>query len=218
MTARHPRSSAARAAGIRVHPCLKALLLGLSLALSACAGPATPPDSFYRIEPGAPAQRFAKPVLPGVLEISRLASDGVASERAMAFSRTEGGALTHYKYDFWSEPPTLLLQDRLAHWLTAAGIADRVVTPDLRVLGDWVLRGKVRRFELVADKDEAVVELELAVVGARDGRLVLLDTYAARIKVPSDRIEDMAHAMEKGVADIFARFTADLGRAAQAVR
>lgn len=197
---------------------LKTVSAAALFVLSACAGPATPPDSFYRIEPGVPAQRFAKPVLPGVLEISRLASDGVASERAMAFSRSEGGALTHYKYDFWSEPPTLLLQDRLAHWLSAAGAADRVVTPDLRVLGDWVLRGKIRRFELVADKGEALVELDLAVVGARDGRLVLLDTYAARIKVPSDRIEDMAHAMEKGVGDIFTRFTADLGRAAQAAR
>jgi len=184
----------------------------LLLTLAACAGPATPPDSYYRIEPGAPAQRLSKPVLPGVLEINRLAADGVASERALAFARGEGGALAHYKYDFWSEPPGMLLQDRLAHYLAAAGIADRVVTPELRVLSDWVLRGKVRRFEQIAGRSEVMIDLELGVVSARDGRLVLLETYVARVPAASERVEDAAQAMEKGVADIFARFLADLSR------
>lgn len=190
----------------------KLLAAASLLVLAACAGPAAPPDSFYRIEVAAPTQRLPRPILPGVLEINRLASDGVAAERALAFSRTEGGALAHYKYDFWSEPPGLLLQDRLAHYLAAAGIADKVVTPELRVLADWVLRGKVRRFEQIADRAEVVVDLELAVVRARDGRLVLLETYTARVPAASARVEDAAQAMEKGVADIFARFLADLGR------
>lgn len=185
----------------------------VALALAACAGPAAPPDAFYRIEPGAPAQRFSKPILPGVLEVNRLAADGVVAERALAFARD--GVLAHYKYDFWSEPPGMLLQDRLAHYLAEAGLADRVVTPDLRVLSDWVLRGKVRRFEQVAGASQVVVDLELAVVGARDGRLVLLKTYEARVPTPSERIEDAARAMEKGVSDIFARFLADLGRSAK---
>ncbi|WP_068437554.1 ABC-type transport auxiliary lipoprotein family protein [Magnetospirillum sp. XM-1] len=182
-----------------------------ALFLAACAGPAAPPDSFYRIEPGAPAQRFAKPALPGVLEVNRLAADGVVAERALAFARD--GALAHYKYDFWSEPPGMLLQDRLAHYLAESGLADRVVTPELRVLSDWVLRGKVRRFEQVAGASQVAVELELAVVSARDGRLVLLQTYETRVATPTERVEDAARAMEKGVAEIFARFLADLGRA-----
>jgi hypothetical protein len=48
------------------------------------------------------------------------------------------------------------------------------------------------------------------VVGARDGRLVLLRTYEARVGTASDRVEDVAHAMEAGVRDIFARFLSDL--------
>ena len=185
----------------------------LLLSLTACTGPAAPPDSFYRIEVGAPAQRLTKPALPGVLEINRLAADGVAAERALAFARTEGGALAHYKYDFWSEPPGVLLQDRLAHYLAAAGIADRVVTPELRVLSDWVLRGKVRRFEQIAGRSEVVVDLELGVVSARDGSLVLLQTYQARVPAGSEAVEDSARAMQTGVADIFARFLGDLRRA-----
>jgi cholesterol transport system auxiliary component len=208
----HPRSSVARAAGIRVHPCLRMALAVLVLTLAACAGPAAPPDSFYRIEVAAPAQRMAKPVLPGVLEVNRLSADGVAAERALAFARADGGALGHYKYDFWSEPPGELLQDRLAHFLDASGISGRVVRPELRVLSDWILRGKVRRFEQIAGRSEVVVDLDLAVVGARDGRLVLQENYVARVPAASERVEDAARAMEKGVGDIFARFLADLGR------
>ncbi|EME68740.1 ABC transporter [Paramagnetospirillum caucaseum] len=192
----------------------KTIAVALALLLAACAGPAAPPDSFYRIEPGAPGQRFAKPPLPGVLEVNRLAADGVVAERALAFARTEGGALAHYKYDFWSEPPGVLLQDRLAHYLAVAGAADRVVTPELRVLSDWVLRGKVRRFEQIAGRAEVVIDLELAVVSARDGRVVLQQTYLARVPAASERVEDAARAMEKGVTDIFARVLADLGRSA----
>jgi cholesterol transport system auxiliary component len=187
----------------------------LLLSLTACTGPAAPPDSFYRIEVGAPVRRLAKPVLPGVLEVNRLAADGVAAERAMAFAHAEGGALAHYKYDFWSEPPGVLLQDRLAHYLADAGVADRVVTPALRVLSDWVLRGKVRRFEQIAGRSEVVVDLELAVVSARDGRLVLLQTYEARVPAASEAVDAAAHAMQKGVADIFARVLGDLERASR---
>ncbi|MBI3445262.1 MAG: membrane integrity-associated transporter subunit PqiC [Magnetospirillum sp.] len=184
----------------------------LVLALAACAGPAAPPDAFYRIEPAAPAQRFAKPILPGIVEVSRMTTDGVVDERPLAFAKGEGGPLGHYKYDLWSEPPGLMLQDRLRHFLNAAGLADRVVPPELQLLPDWIVRGKIRRLEQIAGAEMAVVELELSVVGARNGALVLLETYSARIPAGSERVEDAAAALQKGVSDIFARFLADLGR------
>ncbi|RAU21706.1 ABC transporter [Paramagnetospirillum kuznetsovii] len=182
------------------------------LALAACAGPAAPPDNYYRIEPAA-APRLAKPVLTGALEVDRLAADGALTERAIAFSAKDGGPLAHYKYDYWSEPPALMIQDRLAAFLTKAGAADRVVTPDLRVLADWSLRGKVRRFEQLADRSMVSIEIQLSVVSARDGTLVLLETYDAQTPTDSDTVTTVAAAMEKGVSDIFARFLADLTRA-----
>lgn len=212
----HPRSSVARGAGVRVHPrpvTRQWIILPLVLLLAACAGPAAPPDSFYRIEPGPPAQRFTRPPLPGVLEIGRLAADDVVAERAIAFARAEGGPLSHYKYDFWSEPPGLMLQDRLSHYLAAAGLADRVVTPDLQLLPDWILRGKVRRFEQIAAGNRVEIDLELSVVGARDGGLILMETYTARVDAGSERVEDAARAMNKAVTEVFARVLADLGRA-----
>ena len=210
-----PRPSVARAPGIRVHPCLLNRMAGVAsllLALAACAGPAAPPDVFWRIEPAA-AERLAKPLLPGVLEVQRLTADGVLDERAITFAAREGGALSHYKYDLWSEPPGLMLQDRLSRYLTQAGTAERVLTPDLGVLADWTLRGKIRRLEFLADTSKVVVEMELSVVSARNGTLLLLERYEAVRPAGSSGVEGMVTAMDKATSEIFARFLADLTKA-----
>lgn len=188
------------------------LTLTLILALAACAGQAPPPDVFYRIEPAAAASRFAKPPLPGVLEVQRLTTDGVLAERAITFAAKDGGPLSHYNYDLWSEPPGLMLQDRLARFLAAAAAADRVLTPEFGVLADWSLRGKIRRFEHMAGSARVAVEIELGVVSARDGTLVLMEDYSVILDTTSGEIEAVAAAMERGVSQVFARFLADLGR------
>ena len=188
------------------------LTLALLLALAACAGQAPPPDLFHRIEPAA-AARFAKPPLPGVLEVQRLATDGVLAERAITFAAKDDGPLSHYAYDLWSEPPGVMLQDRLTRFLADAGAADRVVPPELGVLADWTLRGKLRRFEHLAGSKRAVVDLELGVVSSRDGSLALLEHYSVMVATQSSGVEAAATAMEQAVSQIFAKFLADLGRA-----
>ena len=206
-----PCSSVARGAGLRVHPCLMACLALLTL--SACVSPAPPPDAFYRIAPVAAVRHFATPPLPGVLEVQGLTADGVLDERAITVAATAGGPLSHYQYDLWSDPPGRMLQDRLAHVLAAAGVADRVLTPELGVPPDWTLRGKVRRFEHLSGSSQVAVELELSVVSAHDGSLVLLEDYSALVPTGAGGVEAAVSAMDQGVAQVFGRFLADLGRA-----
>ena len=186
--------------------------LALLLVLAACAGQAPPPDMFHRIEPSA-AARFTQPPLPGVLEVQRLTTDGVLAERAITFAAKDGGPLSHYAYDLWSEPPGVMLQDRLARILADAGAAGRVVTPEMGTLADWTLRGKLRRFEHLAGSNRVAVDMELGVVSARDGSLALLEHYSVMIATESTGVEAAASAMERAVSQIFTRFLADLGRA-----
>jgi ABC-type uncharacterized transport system auxiliary subunit len=184
----------------------------LLLLLAACAGPPAPKDAFYRLEVAPPAKTFERPPLPGVLEVDRLEADGAVAERALAFETRPGGPVERYRYDFWSEQPGIMLQDRLAAFLRAANAAGRVVTPELRVPPDWTLRGKIRRFEQVAGADKVAVELQLAVVSARDGSLVLLDTFHAEAPAGSG-VEGMVAAIGRATSEVLARFLADLGNA-----
>lgn len=208
----YPRSSVE----LGVHPCCgwmhsRALAFGLLALLAACAQPAPPADNFYRLEVAEPAARNGEPWLPGVLEVNRFDTDGVLAERALAY-QDKDGSLARYRYDLWTEAPGTLLQDQLVEDLRARGAAHQVVTPDLRVPPDWALRGKLRRFELLPDQGKVAMRLQLSVVSARDGSVVLLDTYGAEVATAAEP-KAAAVALARAAADIFDRFAADLATA-----
>lgn len=185
-------------------------MLAALLALAGCAQQAPPKDRFYRLETAAISQHFT-PVL-GVVEVGRLTSDGVLSERPLAY-QDHDGALARYRYDLWAEPPPALWQGALIEALRQSGLAATVVTPDTRVPPEWSVRGRLGRFEMVAPASKAVVAVELAVVSARDGQLLLLKTYQAEIAAPAGPEAEVA-ALTRASSDILAAFVADLGRAA----
>lgn len=214
----HPCPSVARVSGHPCHPCLLAgrlrlrtLAVLLAATLAACASPAPPKDNFYRLQAVAavPAGRV---VLPGVVEVNRLDVDGVLSERGIAYQAADG-ALARYSYDLWSDAPATALQLALAETLRAAGVADQVVTPDLRVPPDWMVRGRLFRFEYLPAQGKVAIKLQLAAVSARDGALVLLDTYAAEPHVQGSGPEAAVAALNRAAADILARFAHDLSNA-----
>ncbi|MBF0325449.1 MAG: membrane integrity-associated transporter subunit PqiC [Alphaproteobacteria bacterium] len=189
----------------------QAFILVLASALSACASPAPPRDSFHRLEIAQPAQRFTAPVLPGVLEVARLESEGMLNERPLAYQEADG-SLARYRYDLWTEVPAVMLQEHLTEVLRGAGIAGTITTPDLRVPPDWILRGRISRFELVPSSGKVVARIRLAVVSAKDGDLVLQETYGAEVPAATGPDAEVK-ALGAAVSDILARFVADLGRA-----
>lgn len=218
MTA-YPCPSVARVSGHPCHPCflarrfrstLSAVLL--TAVLSACASPAPPKDNFYRLDVAASVRALDRAVLPGVIEVNRLDVDGALSERGLAYQEKDG-ALARYSYDLWSDAPATALQLALAETLRHAHAADTVVTPDLRVPPDWTLRGRLYRFEYLPGQGRVAVKMQLAVVSARDGALVLLDTYAAEPLVQGAGPEAAVAALNRAVSDIFTRFISDLAKA-----
>lgn len=193
---------------------MRNLLLSAAMvaALAACAQPAPPKDRFYRLDIPALAPRFAAPSL-AVIEVSRLSTDGVLSERPLAYQDADG-SLGRYRYDLWAEPPTALLQNALVDSLRQSGIATTVITPETRVPPDWMVRGRLNRFEMLAASGKVVAAVELAVVSARDGSLLLLKTYQVEV-VSSAGPEAEAAALTKASAEIVASFVADLGGVAK---
>lgn len=193
---------------------MRNLLLTAALAatLAACAQQAPPKDRFYRLETPSLAARFAAPAL-GVVEVSRPTTDGVLSERPLAYQDADG-SLGRYRYDLWAEPPTALWQNALVNSLRQSGIAHTVITPETRVPPDWILRGRLNRFEMQAGTGKVVASLELAVVSSRDGGLLLLKTYQAEVPSAAGP-EAEAAALTQASGDIIAGFITDLARAAK---
>ena len=94
----------------RVNRLLPAALLIL---VSACPQPAIPEDHFYRLAP-APADGQQSRALAGVIEVNRFIADGLTGRRPIVYTDSiDAGEVRAYHYHFWSEPPPILLQNRL---------------------------------------------------------------------------------------------------------
>lgn len=187
------------------------VLAAAMAALAGCASPAPPKDHFYRLEPVASVAALPQSVLPGVLEVNRLDVDGVLSERAIAY-QSQSGALGRHPYDLWSDAPATALQQSLADTLRSAHVADQVVTPDLRVPPDWSVRGRLSQFEQVPATGMVRIKLQLAVMSARDGTLVLQKTYADERPVAGAGTAAAVAAFNQGCASLLAQFASDLSQ------
>ncbi len=186
------------------------LVLLLALGVSACTASPVPRDTFYRLETAVPARRFAQPPLPGVMEVDRVATEGVLAERAIAY-QSGPGALQRYAYEFWADPPGEMVQDALARAFRSANAAGTVVTPDLRVVPAWIVRARLLRFEQEPAAGRVAVTLRVAVLGADDSRLVLQRDYAAEAPTAGAGAGAAAVAMGRALSDVLARMVADLG-------
>ena len=191
---------------------LLAAALLLSIPLTACTQPEIPPDRYYRIVVDKPAVSPARPPLDGPLEVDRPAADGLLGARPIVYAEVaRPNELQEYNYDFWTEPPALMLQSELVGYLRAARVADMVVTPGLRVNAAYRLSGRLRRLEhLVGDRPQVVVEIEFALRDNRRGRIVLLKTYRAEATPVDVTLPAAVDAFGKAFTAIAARLAADL--------
>ena len=88
-----------------------------------------------------------------------------------------------------------------------------MVTPEIRASPDFVITGKIHRLERVVGRSsEAVVELELALREEPSGKLMLLETYRARVPAEGETVSDTVLAFTRALDRIFAGFVADLPR------
>jgi ABC-type uncharacterized transport system auxiliary subunit len=187
------------------------MLVAIALWLAACAGPGAAPDRHYRLEAPAPTRRLDIPPIPGTLIVERLRGGGLIDQLPLVYRMERDSPELHqHRYSRWIDTPTVLLQQEMADHLRAAGVAERVVTSNLRVDGEFVLQGRLLRLERVLD-DEISVELalELAVLRMQTSQLVLRRTYRAERSVESREVVASVAALEDALGEILDRFAAD---------
>lgn len=192
------------------------ILLALVLLLSGCVGGAPPADRFYRLDVAAPPVQPA-PLLPGVVEVTRFGAEGMTGDRALLYSyQNNPGEERRYSYDMWVEPPPVLVQDQLVRALRHARIANLVVTSDLRVAPDYIIEGRLRRFEQLAGPQPAVmVEADIGVVRLHGNELLMLNTYRVEKPAKTQEAPDAVDAFQAALTEVFARFVTDLAAHSQ---
>jgi len=185
----------------------------LTVVLAACAQDPIPQDNFYRLGSPAAVAPAAAP-LPGTLEIERFRAEGLGAGRAIVYSRADQPLrLNEYNYHFWAEPPAVLLQEQLVAYARAARLAERVVTPEMRIEAQQVLTGRIVRLEQVlGPQPQAIVSLEIALRQLGSDRPPLLATYERAEPAADASVGAAVAAVDRALNHIFSRFVADAAR------
>ncbi len=181
--------------------------------LTACAvQPPVPEDRYYRLQAVVGAAPMSKPALPGTLEVERFSADGLTAGRPIVYMQAkEPNQLLEYHYHFWTQPPTVMLRDELVTYLRGVNIADNVVTPEMRIPSDYVLRGRIRRLEQIIDSPNATaIELEISLRRQADGKLLFLKTYRQETETASQGVSAAVGALNTSLNIIYADILADL--------
>ena len=196
------------------------LSCSLAMVLGGCLGSPAPQDRYYRLElPEARAQ-FHYPPLQGTLQITRPRADALTSERHLLYRQhTKTSQVHRHAYHRWIDSPTLILQQQIAQYLREAGIAEQVVTPELRVKTDYQFTCRVTKMERVlADSPRVVVELELGLTHKRDREAVLLRTYYEEQQAHSHDISAAITAYNQALTNILNQFLKDASTLPEAIR
>lgn len=137
------------------------MLVCVSTLLGCVAGTRVPEDSFYRLDIGLPNQVTEKPVLDGVLLVEVVAAAPIYRDRSFLYSdNREPARLRRRHYLHWIDSPPHLLEQGLAKYLSSAGVAALVVTPEERVERLYRLMLSLERFEHVRDQASGAVVVE----------------------------------------------------------
>ncbi len=188
-----------------IAPLLAVLALG-------CAAEPVPQDRYYRLasRPDV-ASGPARPALDATVVVERFAADGLTRDRAIVYSENGSDVeVRRHLYHHWTEPPAELLRDDLVRYLRAAGVARRIVTPELRVPADYEITGHLQRFERVLGAARVRVRLRLALHDAHSDGLVWSGIYENEAQAEEDSVSAAVHAFNGALESIFARFVEDI--------
>lgn len=189
------------------------LALALPIATAGCLSGPAPRDHYYRLEANPPRAMLDSPCLPGALEVGRFRSDALTSDRMLVVREgSDAPELHRHAYHLWVDSPPTMLQHALAAYLRAAGAADRVVTPEMRVEPDFLLAGRILRLERILEGSpgSVVVEVELTVTRGEGNELVALRTYREERTPKGSGVSQAIVAFNRALTAIFERFLSDL--------
>jgi ABC-type uncharacterized transport system auxiliary subunit len=195
------------------------LLAGV-LILSSLAGctifgnaPPIPDDRYYLLpyDSGPPADH--PPLLRGLVAVERPRADGLHSERAMLYiDPSRPLEIRRYHYHFWSDSPPALIQTDMVNYFAHTDFASRVLRSANGVSPDYVVEGRLLRFEriLYSDGPKVAVSLQLELSKPSGGGQLWVQTYSEQAKAKGNTMHATVEAYDAALKAIYKKFENDV--------
>lgn len=182
-----------------------------TLLVSGCLGGQPSPDYYYRLNVPDPETKLDPAPLAGTLQVTRPWADALTSERHLVYRKDNNiSQLNHHAYHRWIDSPTLLLQQEMAQYFRKAGLAQQIVTPEMRTKADYALSCRIARLERVLDQSPRVIlELELGITSMKDRRTLLLRNYREEYPTTNLEVASSINAYNQALSKILHRFIRD---------
>lgn len=192
---------------------IKLVAVSMLLILAGCqSAPPVPEDKYFRLE-ATQVTATTQPILHETVYIAPLRAEGPYAERAMLFATAEQPrVLQQYHYQFWSEPPAILLQEHLRKHLESLAIAPHVTDIAVGSGAGYLLNGKILRLEkIIADgHSKAIVSLHLAMQKKKPFGLIFEQTYTSEAVILDASQNAYVLATESALSKIYMQFCSDI--------
>lgn len=184
------------------------------LSLQGCAtSQSIPADKFYRlsIEAKVPSSYKSIPI-NGKLAISRFSTDALHSERPMLYSSDNSGlVLNQYHYHHWIDSPANMIQEQMVRYFKDSGASGNVYTTGTSHDYEYLLKGKIFRFESVISTSSRVdIEMEITLLKKTGQEIVLTRRYKKEIPVNGDSMHEVVINFNSGLSEIFDSILKDI--------
>lgn len=189
------------------------LVVAATMIQAGCLSGPAPPDRFYRLEIPDPDTPLQTPRLRGRLLVDSIRGDAMTLERAMIYrDANDPSQVKRRRYDYWADPPPVMVQRELVEFLRSANAAEGVVTPEMRFDASFRLGGRLHRFELLLGRGSprAAIELEFTLSRAGEREPLLLETYREQEEAAGSGVGESVQAFSRALHRILERLLLDL--------
>jgi len=191
-----------------------AVLAGVSILVSllgGCAAPgAAPEDHYYRL-PAVAVKPNDRPVLKGILAVSRFTAAGLYNDRAIVYiDRRKPLEVKRYRYHYWTEVPATLLQDYLINYFREGRLADDVVRSEWDEPAEHTIAARITHLERVLDGKRIAVVAGLEVEYRSANRAAQQWVYQVRAVPDGASMDATVAAFGAALEKIYAQLADDI--------
>jgi cholesterol transport system auxiliary component len=186
-----------------------AVIMG-ALGVAACGGSA-PPTTYDLTAP-------RQPVRGGVVSGQLIVVEPVAIqvlEQDRIVVKDASGAITFLGGAQWADRLPRLIQSRMIQTFENASRIRAVARPGDRTTPDFQLNSEIRSFAVLADTNEAFVEISAKLVSERTGKIVNARVFSARVPVGAIDAANAARGLDQALSAVLldiVRFVGGGGR------